>query len=103
MSALPESRRQLVELMQGIYFGRIENLPVRGGNPVLVPFPRVVREIKCGGENGPRAQPEANDCQLKAQVRDLFRHLDEVGNGTIEALEIKNGLPFRLLVPRPPA
>jgi hypothetical protein len=100
-SALPESRRLLVELMQGIHFGRIENLQVRGGNPVLAPFPRVVCEIKCGGANGPRPRQGAGDFQLKAQVCDLFRQLDEVGNGTIEALEIQNGLPFRLLVPRP--
>ena len=92
------SRRRLVELMQTINFGRIESLAVRGGDPVFDPKPRVVREIKFGGENGPRPETVTADFRLKAQVVDLFRELDHLRDGTVEVLEIKHGLPFRVFV-----
>jgi hypothetical protein len=96
--ALPEPRRRLVELMQTIDFGRIENLAVRNGNPVFDPPPRVVREIKIGGDNGPRPERDANNFLLKDQVVELLHHLDHLRDSTVAVLEIKHGLPFRLLV-----
>jgi len=97
-ASLPEPRRRLVELMQSVNFGRIENLPVRGGQPVLDPPPRVVREIKIGGDNGPRAELGTSNFLLKEQVVELLRCLSEIGDGRIDVLEVKHGLPFRLLV-----
>jgi hypothetical protein len=97
-ATLTSARRRLLELMQFVNFGRIENLIVRGGEPSLVPPPRVVREIKFGGDNGPRPELATDDFRLKAQVVDLFRELDRLGDGTVEALEVKHGLPFRLMV-----
>jgi len=97
-AGLPESRQRLVELMQTINFGRIERLPVQDGDPILDPPPRVIREVKFGGENGPRPESDAGNFLLKAQVIELFQHFDELGNGTIDVLEVKHGLPFRMLV-----
>jgi hypothetical protein len=95
---LPEPRQRLVALMQAINFGRIEDITVREGNPVFGPSPRVVREIKIGGENGPRPEYAAGNFLLKDQVVELFQHLDRLCNGTVQVLEVKHGLPFRLLV-----
>ena len=97
-AALPKPWQRLVELMQTINFGRIEDLTVRGGNPVFDPPPRVVREVKIGGDNGPRPARDASNFLLKDQVVELFQHFDQLGDGTIEVLEIKHGLPFRMLV-----
>jgi hypothetical protein len=97
-AALSEPRRRLVELMQSINFGRIEDLIVVGGDPVLDPLPRMVQEIKFGGDNGPRPELDANNFLLKAQVIELFQHLDQLGDGTIEAIEVKHGLPFRMIL-----
>jgi hypothetical protein len=97
-AALPEPRQRLLELMQTINFGRIEDLAVRGGNPVFDPPPRVVREIKIGGDNGPRAERDAANFLLKDQVVELLHHLDHLRDGTVAVLEVKHGLPFRLLV-----
>ena len=58
MASLSEARRRLIRLMQNINFGAIGDLEVRGGEPMFSPPPRVVREIKFGGENGPRADPD---------------------------------------------
>jgi hypothetical protein len=97
-SALSQARQQLVQLMQRLNFGRIEGLVIRNGEPVLTPPPRVLQEIKFGGENGPRPEACASDFLLKIQVIELFQQFDRVGNATIEVLEIKHGLPFRMNV-----
>lgn len=84
--------------MQQINFGRIDGISVRNGEPVFEPAPRVIREIKFGGENGPRPELGVEDFVLKAQVVELFDRLDDLGNGKVGSLEIKHGLPFRMSI-----
>jgi len=91
-------RRSLVALCQSLPFGRLENLRVAGGEPVLDPPPRVIREVKFGGDNDPRPEMTQGDFVLKSQIVDLFSELDKLGDGTILALEVKHGLPFRMMV-----
>jgi len=97
-STLSEPRVRLVELMQRVNFGRIEHLTVRDGEPMFDPPPRVIREIKFGGDNGPRPEAVKSDFTLKAQVRDLFVQLEALGDGVIPCIEIQRGLPFRMTV-----
>ena len=80
-AALSEPRRRLVELMQSINFGRIEDLIVVGGDPVLDPLPRMVQEIKFGGENGPRPELDANICALP--LRFNLSHTDGLAACTV--------------------
>jgi hypothetical protein len=97
-STLSPARQQLLRLFQELNFGRIENLDVRQGEPVLDPSPQVIREVKFGGENGPRPERHAHDFLLKGQVVELLDQLDRLQDGTIRLLEVKHGLPFRMLV-----
>ena len=46
------------------------------GQPVMDPPPRIIREIKFGGDNGPRPEAAKVDFALKTQVRDLFAQLE---------------------------
>jgi len=96
-AALSPARARLVELMQGLNFGRVEQLVVRGGEPVLDPPPRLVREVKFCAENGPRPETAKEDFALKAQVSDLFAHMEAMGDGVIACIEVKHGLPFRMI------
>ena len=80
--------------MQEINFGWIERLQVRQGEPVFGPQTRVVREIKLGGESQPRPELERGDFVLKSQVVQLFEHLTTLGNGEVERLQVRHGLPF---------
>jgi hypothetical protein len=95
---LSSCRAGLIELMQGINFGRIERLPIKNGQPILNPRPTVVREHLFSGENGPRPELAAVDFLLKQQVVALFAFIDELQNGVIDVLEVKHGLPFRMIV-----
>ncbi len=104
LSKLSPARRQLVALMRHVDFGRIENLLVLKGEPVLDPAPRVVREIKLDAEPGSRPGGGSGggggteDFALKHQVVAMLRRLDELGNGRVELMEVKHGLPFRMNV-----
>ena len=102
-SSLTASRRRLLEVMQEINYGLIEGLVILDGEPVFDPPPRVVRDVRFCAENGPRPESVIEDFALKAQVRDLFAHLDALGNGTIRRLEVQHGLPFRMQVEEVPA
>ncbi len=91
-------QRALVEMMQRINFGRVEGLAVKDGNPVLNPPPRVVRQVRFCRQNGPRPETAKADFALKAEVHDLFAHMEAMGDGVIECLEVQHGLPFRMTV-----
>ena len=95
-SDLSREGQTLVERMQRINFGRIEHLPVRGGQPVWADQSRVIRKVKFGGENLPRAESGYGDFELKRQVVDLFVQFERIGDGLIRSLEIKHGLPFAM-------
>lgn len=98
-SSLSQPQRQLVELLQHLNFGYVDHLPVRGGQPVLDPLPRRVREHKFCSENGAREESTLQEFSLKPQVRELLDAMTEIGDGVIERIEVKHGLPFRMIVP----
>jgi len=97
-SSLSTPQKRLLETMQKMNFGRIENLSIRSGEPVLNPAPRVVKDVKLGAENGARPELQSGDFALKREHIELFDNLRLLGNGTIECIEIKAGLPFRITV-----
>jgi len=97
-ASLSPGRRRLVEMMQQLNFGRIEDLEIRGGEPLFNPAPRVVQDIKIGAENGPRPEAIIPDFLLKNQVIELFEHFDRMGDTTVECIDVKHGLPFKLVV-----
>jgi hypothetical protein len=106
---LSPGQRSLVELMQVHQFGRIQNMPVRDGQPILDSTVNVVRVARLGGESDPLKLTNAEDFELKRQVRDLFDELARLENGTVIRLEFRHGLPLLLettpsvvLAPEPP-
>jgi hypothetical protein len=85
--------------MQKMNFGRIEGLAIRSGEPIFDPPPRVVKDVKLGAiDNGARPEFQSADFALKREHIELFENLKRVGFGTIESIEVKSGLPFRLIV-----
>ena len=97
-ASLSAPRRRLLELMQRLNFGRIDGLELRNGEPMFEPAPRIIRDIKIGGENGPRPEVTIDDFALKSAVIELFDHLSGIGDGTLESIEVKYGMPFKLVV-----
>jgi hypothetical protein len=96
-SSLSTAQKRLLEIMQKTNFGRIEGLKVRDGQPAFDPPPRIVKVVKLGAaESEARAELEVADFALKREHIELFENLRRVGDGTVESIEIKSGLPFRL-------
>ena len=100
-ACLPPACQRLVELMQEIHFGRIERLLIRDHQPQWRPAPRILRDVALGKGSRPRRRGARGDFQLKGTVRDLFRHLDRLSDGTMISLIIQDGLPVRLIIEEP--
>jgi hypothetical protein len=97
----------LADQVAAVHFGRICNLKVVGGEPVFDRDTVVTRTLKIGGRNepwGPMRSPRRNAAPAPATLRhadalaELFRHLDELGDGTVARLEIAHGRPLFLEV-----
>ncbi len=99
-SSLPDSHQRLLELMQTINFGRIEDLLVSDGNPIFNPSPKVVQKVKLGGDNGPRPEAFCSDFLLKKQAIELIAAIKELGEGKVRSIDIKHGLPFAVEIER---
>ncbi len=97
-ASLSPARRRLLEIFQQINFGRVQTLVIQSAEPLVDPPPRVVREVKLGGENWPRPELGKTDFLIKKEVVELFSYFDELQDGVIDLIEIKYGLPFRLTV-----
>lgn len=97
-AALSPHRRRFVEFLQTVNFGRVESLRIEYGEPILDPPPKTIIEFKFLGENGPRPELAAADFALKSSVVELFRHFDRIRDGRIDVLEVKHGLPFRMML-----
>jgi len=91
---LSPGRQRLVRLIQRVNFGRVENLLIIGGEPVFKPAPRMVQTVKLGGDNERRVETGIEDFQLTSPVLDMLDQLTDLGDGRIERLDVRHGLPF---------
>ena len=98
---LSPSRQRLVALLGRVHFGRIEGLAVMNGEPMFDPAPRVTRTLKMNGVNHPRPASLAPDFALRREVIELFEHLDQLGDGVVERIEIAHGMPLLAEVREP--
>ncbi len=94
-SSLSNPQRHLVELMQRVNFGRIEDLTnPPGGEPIFDPAPKVIQKVKIGGENGPRPEVTCEDFLLKKQTIELLETITDLREGRVLAIDVRHGLPF---------
>lgn len=101
-SDLSQAQQQLVELLQNLNFGRVENLRIRAGQPCFVTPPRVTEKRKLGGEHGPRPEANLSDFHLKQSIIEMLEAIAEIQDGEVQAIEVKFGLPFALEIEHRP-
>jgi hypothetical protein len=97
-SQLSTSRQALVRLCQDINFGQILGLQVRNAEPIWDPPPTILSEIKLESEEAPRLALDLADFKLSSAIRRLMRQLDQIQEGRIEKIEIREGIPRRLMI-----
>jgi hypothetical protein len=95
---LSAPRQRLLQIMQQLNFGTIENLVVRTKEPCFDSHPKITREIKLGAENSAKQTSEDRDFLLKKHVTELFDHFDLLPDGSLVTIECRHGLPARLIV-----
>lgn len=91
---LTESERRLLEICQKVQFGRLLDLHVEQGQPLLGSRLTVERDHKYGSCEQV-ARPIDDHYMLKAQQRDFIARLRATEDLQIMRVQIQNGLPFR--------
>jgi hypothetical protein len=84
--------------MQDINFGRVERVRVHDGQPVIGSDAKIERVIKISGKNGSRQERMVDEFRLKLEVLELLTFMRQLGNGVIDVIEIRYGLPFQIRV-----
>ena len=97
-STLSGARQELVVVMQQLNFGKIEGLLIVGGAPSFTPTTKITQEVKLGGEGSERKRQD--DFTLKRHLTDLFDQFDQLADQSVVTVEIRHGLPARLLLTR---
>jgi len=96
---LTPGRRRLLQIVQRVDFGRIERLSICDGSPVFEGAFRIVEEIKLSLDSDRQADCDNCDATPKKEFYNLFAHLERLRDGIVD-IEIRHGLPFRLVLER---
>src|SRR5882724_3201220 len=98
LSDLSAARVALVRLCQSIDYGRIEGLQVSNKEPVFDPQPLVLIDVKLNSAGGPRRETLLEEFELCDEVCGLIQQLDRLGSGRVDRIEIRDGIPRRILI-----
>jgi hypothetical protein len=91
-----ESGTRFGDAAAAVWQDRASSFLVREGEPVMESA-RLVKEVKLGAPP-PGLEAPAGDFELKFPLVDLFDRLAEFRDGSIDLIEVRHGLPFRLVV-----
>jgi hypothetical protein len=100
LTQLSVARQALVRLLQSVNFGQILGLAIRDGDPVFHPEPTVLLDVKLDADEGERREADLPDFVLRDEVRRLMARLDQLENGWIERIEVRSGIPRRVVIER---
>ena len=100
LTQLSAPRQAVVRLFQSVNFGQIIGLAIRNGDPVFHPEPTVLLDVKLDADEGERQEADLADFTLRDEVRRLLAHLDQLQNGTVERIEVRSGVPRRVIIER---
>jgi hypothetical protein len=96
-SQLSPARQALVRTLQAVNFGELQGIQVQDADPIFDGTPVVILDAKLDKEEVPRPELDLADFALSAEVLRLMSRLDELKNGMIQHLEVRAGLPRRLV------
>lgn len=103
-SQLSQQRQALIRLCQAINHGSIENLKVENSEPILDPSPGILKDVKLDSDEGSRPELGLADFLIGDEVHRLTRLFDNMKCGSVRRLEIRGGIPRRIVVESvPPA
>jgi hypothetical protein len=96
---LSPQRQALVRLCQSINYGYIQNLAITEQESVVAGDGlAALVDIRLDAEEQPRGELALPDFTLCAEVCRLMSVLDQVANGGISKIEVRAGIPRRILL-----
>jgi hypothetical protein len=99
---LSPSERCFLAAINELGFGRFELLRIRGGELVLDPWPKTVRDERFGSENPTAHKGFREAFELRRPIIEFFDCVRGVGDGEIFCLEVRHSLPFSMQIKQPP-
>ena len=92
--------REFGKLIHETRFGSIRDFRLSNGQPVFDDDTQISVEYKLSGLE---SREEVIDDEMfleKPQVRTMLARFRQVGNGVVECLDVRDGLPFKMSVTR---
>ena len=93
---LSQGDRDLLSLMQSVYYGRLERLAVRNGHAVITNESRKIRFHKIGAVKCPHNTGMTGDFLLNEKQQEFLAAVSGIADGTINEIQIQAGLPVSL-------
>lgn len=95
-STVSPRRQQLIRMCQALNFGVMSGIRLECGDPVLAASSSLV-EDRLDLPDEARPEVRLDDFNLSKEWLRLLARFDEIQDGTIERLEVRAGLPRRIL------
>jgi hypothetical protein len=92
------ARQMIVRQCQRIGHGKILRLAVRAGDPLIDGRTEAFADVKLDLDETPRPELALDDFDLSAEVVRFFRKLDALREGEVELVEIRAGVPRRVVL-----
>ena len=94
-SAVSPRRQQLIRMCQALNCGAFKGIQLHDGDPVLVSS--LIAEERLDLPDEQRPEIQLADFNLSKEWHRLLGRFDQVQNGAIERLEVRAGIPRRVL------
>ena len=101
-SQLSLARQSLVRVCQAVNFGQIRGVRLQDGDPVLEST-SVLADERLDRPTEPRPEIGLNDFVLCEEWCRLLARFDQIRDGTIEGIDVRAGIPRRIVFEWPVA
>jgi hypothetical protein len=100
-SELSAPRQALIRQCQRTGFGKIVGFAVRECEPMLTTETEILFDVKLDGDDSSWPEQNLSDFELSREVVRLFAKLDTIRNVAVDYLEVRGGIPRRLVFKGP--
>jgi hypothetical protein len=97
---ITDTERTFAGLVRETRFGTIEHIRLSGGRPIIDANTEVATEYRLSGTEPPKEVMTDDEYLMRPQVRAMFERFRLVQDGIIKSLDIRDGLPFKMIVRR---
>jgi hypothetical protein len=83
-----------------VIFRQIIGVTIQNGEPIFDPETTKLIDVRLDADETERQESNLADLVLRDEVRRLIAHLQVVENGRIDRIDIRAGIPRRIVIER---